>query len=43
VVKIWFAGRVPQPPVRKPTILVFNDRGQCDPQVMGVTQVSQMP
>jgi hypothetical protein len=43
VVEIGFAGRVPQAPVRKPTILVFDDRGQSDPQVTSVAQVSQMP
>jgi hypothetical protein len=43
MVKIGFAGRVPQPPVRKPTIVVFNDRGQSDPKVTSVTQISQMP
>jgi hypothetical protein len=43
VVEIGFAGRVPQPPVRKTTIFVFDDRGQSDPQVTSVTQVSQIP
>src|SRR5882757_2163689 len=41
--EIGFAGRVPQPPVRKSTTLVFNDRGQRDPQAASVTQGSQMP
>jgi hypothetical protein len=42
VVEIGVAGRVPQPPVRKATRIVFDDRGHRDPQMTGVTQVSQM-
>jgi hypothetical protein len=41
--EIGFAGRVPQPQYERPTIFVFDDRGQSDPQVMSVTQVRQMP